>query len=128
MKIQRFVLVLFVFALLALPLAVGAQDTAPSPTVWLDRLQTGVTISFIVGGLLGAIAGGGSALATLNRVDRHTKDNAERLFESLSPAWQATIVQVVASAEEAVHTAAAAVALLREVTDGQPNSEPTAQE
>jgi glycerol uptake facilitator-like aquaporin len=112
-----------VVGLLALPLMALAQDIETPPNLWLERLQTAATVSFIVGGLIGALAGGGSALAMLSRVDRDTKDNAERLFTSLSPEWQATITQVVTSAEEAVRTAAMAVELLREVTDGQPNSE-----
>lgn len=124
MTVQRLFPLLFVLALLALPLTALAQDAEAGPSLWLERLQTAATVSFIIGGLMGALAGGGSALAMLRRVDRDTRDNAERLFTSLSPAWQSTIVQVVASAEEAVRTAAAAVALLREVTDGQPNSDP----
>ena len=110
-------------ALIALPVAAAAPETEPVANVWLERLEIGVMISFVVGGLIGAVAGGGSVMAILSRVDRQTKDNAERLFESLSPAWQSTIVQVVTSAEEAVRTAAVAVDLLREVTDGQPNGE-----
>ena len=117
-------LLLLVLALAAFPaLASAAPDGEPA-NAWLERLQTAALVSFVVGGLIGALAGGGSALAMLSRVDRDTKDNAERLFESLSPAWQATIVRAVTSAEEAVRTAAAAVALLREVTDGEPNSDP----
>jgi hypothetical protein len=113
---------------LAVPLIASAAPETPEPVNWLDRLQTAAILSFVVGGLIGAVAGGGSALAVLSRVDRQTKDNAERLFESLSPAWQATIVQVVNSAQEAVRTAAVAVDLLREVTDGQPNSDPVEQD
>lgn len=123
MKMQTLVLALLAAALFALPWVAFAQAVEPVATPWLERLQTAATVSFIVGGLIGALAGGGSALAMLRRVDKDTRDNAERLFESLSPAWQATIVQVVASAEEAVRTAGAAVELLRDVTDGKPNAE-----
>ena len=125
MNVKSLLLLLLAAVLFALPLVASAAPDAPSePIDWLNRLQTAATISFVIGGLIGAIAGGGSALAVLSRVDRQTKDNAERLFESLSPAWQSTIVQVVTSAEEAVRTAAVAVDLLREVTDSQPNSDP----
>lgn len=126
MNVKFLLLLLLVAGLLALPLVASAAPDAPSePIVWLERLQTAAAISFVVGGLIGALAGGGSALAMLSRVDRDTKDNAERLFESLSPSWQSTIVQVVTSAEEAVRTAAVAVDLLRQVTDGQPNRDPS---
>jgi len=126
MNVKSLLLLLLVAGLLALPLVASAAPDAPSePSVWLERLQTAAAISFVVGGLIGALAGGGSALAMLSRVDRDTKDNAERLFESLSPSWQSTIVQVVTSAEEAVRTAAVAVDLLRQVTDGQPNRDPS---
>lgn len=123
----RLVLVFLLLGLVAPLAASAAPDTPLESSTWLDRLQTAVAISFIVGGLVGAVAGGGSALAILSRVDRQTKDNAERLFESLSPAWQATIIQIVNSAEEAVRTAAVAVDLLREVSDGKPNSDPAQQ-
>ena len=126
MNVKLYLWLVLLIVLLAVPLAASAApDTPPESINWLDRLQTAAAISFVIGGLIGAIAGGGSALAILSRVDRQTKDNAERLFESLSPAWQSTIVQVVTSAEEAVRTAAVAVDLLRDVTDGQPNSDPS---
>lgn len=126
MNVKSLLWLLLLLFMLAMPMVASAAPDEPTPPVtWLDRLQTAATISFIIGGLIGAVAGGGSALAMLSRVDRHTKDNAERLFESLSPSWQSTIVQVVTSAEEAVRTAAVAVDLLREVTDSQPNSDPS---
>lgn len=123
MKALWVLALVLVVGMLALPLVALAQEVETPPNLWLERLQTAATVSFIIGGLIGALAGGGSALAMLSRVDRDTKDNAERLFHSLSPDWQATITRVVTSAEEAVRTAAMAVELLREVTDGQPNSE-----
>lgn len=126
---RKTLILLLVFVLASAALAQEATPEAELPPAapgidwqaWLDRVQTAATISFIIGGILGAAAGGGSALVILSRIDRQTKDQTERLFESLSPEWQATIVRVVQSAEEAVRTASAAVSVLREVTDGKPN-------
>lgn len=95
----------------------------PAPSVF-DYLNTGMLVTFVVGGLLGAIAGGGSALAVLSRVDRQTKDNIEKLHEGLSPSWKSTIERVIDIADTATRTAVALVDLAKQVTDGQPNTDP----
>nr|PZN48703.1 MAG: hypothetical protein DIU68_21250 [Chloroflexota bacterium] len=123
-------LLLIGLAALLLATVAFAQEATPEPLpaepapgidwgAWLDRLQTAASISFIIGGLLGAAAGGGSALMILSRIDKQTKDQTERLFESLSPEWQATIVRVVESAEEAGWTAGGGGRGLQEGNKGQ---------
>lgn len=126
-------LALLIVLLLALPgVALGQDATAdpgPLPAAPGDGfayVNVAVYVAFVVGGLLGALAGGGSMLAVISRIDKQTKDNAERLFLGLPPQWQATVNRVLDFSETAVKTADAALLLAREVTDGKPNREPEA--
>lgn len=123
---MRLTRLLFVFVcLLAFAFPVLAQeataeptpvDTVTVPVEVVTNAQTTGSFVTIAAGIILAIVGGGSFALVLTRIDKRTKDEAERQYLSLPPVWQDTVMRLLDAAE-------AALKLAREITDGQPNAD-----
>jgi uncharacterized ion transporter superfamily protein YfcC len=107
----------------ATPVVEVPDETIEVPISSFWNMQNVMLLTFVIGGVMGALATGGPLLLVIGRIDKSTKDNAERLFQSTPPSVQETTHRIVGMGETAVETMAALVKLLKEVTDGQPNSE-----
>lgn len=89
-------------------------------------LDLGAVYSLVAAVLL-VMVGGGSFGFVLHRLsrDKNAIDSTEKLYESLSPRWQDTILRAVQVAEQAVQAANDAVQFAKMATDKQPNTIPS---
>jgi hypothetical protein len=78
----------------------------------------------LVAGVLVAIAAGGGFAVVWERIrkDKQVKDNAELLFNGLSPEWKDVIKIAVQGGERVAQIALELSQFLKEATDGLPNN------
>lgn len=125
MKRSLSLLVLCIILALLFISPVSGQEATPEtppgdvtvPVDVVNNAQTANSVIIIAAGVILAIVGGGTFALVINRIDKRTKDETEKLYLALPPQWQDTIVRTLDAAE-------ATLRLARELTDGQPNSDP----
>ncbi len=133
-----FVLVLLlVAASLASAQAATPEATAPAPsgvTVNVEPstpapINPGETASIafiLIGGLIGSLAVGIPALVVVTGMSKAQKDLAEKLFLSQPPAAVEKERAALALVDKAIDVFGKLLVVAKEITDGQPNSDPAA--
>jgi hypothetical protein len=98
---------------------VNPEDETDDPA----SINIGALLGLVAGVLVAIAAGGGFAVVWERiRKDKQVKDNAELLFNGLSPEWKDVIKIAVQGGERVAQIALELSQFLKEATDGLPNN------
>lgn len=112
--------------------ATPEATSAPGVTVNVEQpaaapappLELGSVALLLIGGFIGTLAAGVPALVALTHMSKAQKDMAEKLFLSQPPAAVEKERAVIDVLDKAVEIFGRVLVVVKEVTDGQPNSDP----